>query len=269
MSRSHPHEHGAPNPAIRWFEWNGEKGVVKYYDKEQKETVEVGNRFGFVLLDQLGTVKGWHEPSQSGIYANEVRDTRQDVLVVKAFKGGLLAQGLYKDIKDRVNVAGGSFVANCYIAFKHGDGMALGSIQFKGSGLRAWMEFCKEQRALLYTQAIDLAGSVEGKKGRVIFRTPILRIKELSEKTNKEALELDKGLQEYLTGYLSRTKRDQVDSTATDTRARAEDVADHIERDRDEPPIDAPYDDEIPFGWVIAIALPSAWMASHFLSVLC
>ena len=212
MSRSNPTTN-APNPAVRWFEWNGEQGTVRYYDKDAKKTIDVGGKFSFILLDQLGTVGGWHEPSQSGIYSNEVRDTRQDVLLVKSFKGGTIAEGLYKAIRDRVSVAGGQFVANCYIAFKQADnGLAIGSIKFKGAALSAWMDFTKAHRADLYKKAIAIDGYTEGKKGRVVFRVPMLHLKDLSEDSNNAAIALDRELQEFLTAYLARTKRDQVDA---------------------------------------------------------
>ena len=211
MSRSNPHENGAQNPATRWFEWNGENGTVRYYDKEAKQNIEVGSDFTFSLLDRLGTVGGWHDASQSGIYANEVKDTRQDVLIVKAFKGGVLAEGLYKDIKDRVNNQGGQFVANCYIAFKSADGLAIGSIKFKGAALGAWMEFEKAHRAELYSKAIRINGFTKGKKGRVVFRVPVLSVVPLAAETHLQAVALDTQVQEFLKGYLSRTKRDQVE----------------------------------------------------------
>lgn len=247
MSRSNPHENGAPNPAVRWFEWNGEQGTVRYYDKEQKKNIDVGTKFGFVLLDQLGSVRGWHEASQSGIYSNEVRDTRQDVLVVKAFKGGTLAEGLYKDIKDRINVAGGQFVANCYLAFKLEDAMAIGSLRFKGAALGAWMDFCKANRPALYKKAIEITEFTEGKKGRVIFRVPVLKIKELSDETNSRAIMLDQELQEFLTAYLTRTKRDQADVASRDVREPHHVSDEELAADTSHPPVDVPYDDDIPF----------------------
>ena len=212
MSRSNPTEH-TPNPSTRWFEWNGEKGEVRYYDKDAKNNVDVGSDFTFLLLDQLGSVGGWHDPSQSGIYSNEVKDTRQDVMVVKAFKGGTLAEGLYKDIKDRVNAVGGQFVANCYMAFKAGEGFSIGSLKLKGAALGAWMEFCKANRADLYAKAIRIDGFTEGKKGRIVFRVPVFTLKPLSETTNAIAVGLDTQLQTFLDSYLKRTKRDQVEST--------------------------------------------------------
>lgn len=215
MSRSNPQENGAPNPAVRWFEWNGEKGVVRYYDRDAKANVDVGSDFTFVLLDQLGSVRGWHDATESGIYSNEVKDTRQEVLVVKAFKGGVLAEGLYKDIKDRVNNLGGQFVANCYIAFRDGGSrLSIGSLRFKGAALGAWMEFCKAHRANLYKKAVRIHGFTEGKKGRIVFRVPVLALVDLSEQSNAEATVLDVTLQEFLAGYFQRTTRDQVEQPA-------------------------------------------------------
>lgn len=212
MSRSNPNDNGSPNPAVRWFEWNGETGSVRYYDKDTKQNVDVGSQFRFMLLDQLGSVRGWHEASESGIYSNEVKDTRKDVLIVKAFKGGTLAEGLYKDIKDRINTLGGQFVTNCYMAFKHDhDDLAIGSLRFKGAALNAWMEFCKANRSALYKKAIAITGYSEGKKGRVIFRVPTFEVVDVSPETNDQAVSLDAELQEWLAGYLARNTREQVE----------------------------------------------------------
>jgi len=236
MSRSNPHE-GAKNPATRWFEWNGEHGKLRYYDKSTGKNVDMGADFTFLLLDQMGSVRGWHEASSSGIYSNEVRDTRQDVLVVKSFKGGTIAEGLYKDIKDRCNTAGGQFVSNCYIAFKSGDELAIGSLRFKGAALGAWMEFCKANRAALYTKAVHINGAVEGKKGRVTYFVPAFFTKELSGDTHNIAVALDAELQQFLTSYLKQTKRDQVAGSADSAPLEP----------NGHPTVDAPTDDDIPF----------------------
>jgi hypothetical protein len=213
MSRSNPNENGSNNPTTRWFEWSGETGVVRYYDKERKENIEVGPEFGFVLLDQLGSVRGWHEQSQSGIYSNEVKDTRQDAMVVKSFKGGLIAEGIYKDIKDRVNAVGGKFHANCYIAYKADDGvLAIGSLRFKGAALGAWMEFTKANRADLYKKGVRIKGFTEGKHGRVTFRVPNFTLTELTPASNAAATALDVTLQDFLKGYLKKNTRDQVEA---------------------------------------------------------
>ena len=216
MSRSNPSEH-LTNPAKRWFEWNGEAGTVRYYDKEAKQNVNMPLPFTFLLLDQLGTVKGWHDPSQSGIYANEVKDTRQEVLIVKAFKGGVLAEGRYRDIKDRIHSVGGAFVANCYMAFKNGsEALEIGSIRFKGAALGAWMEFTKAHRSDIYKQAIQIASYSEGKKGRIVFRMPVFKLVPISVESDRIASGLDRELQTFLSAYFKRNTKDQIEAPPAD-----------------------------------------------------
>lgn len=259
MSRSNPTEN-QPNPATRWFEWNGEQGTVRYYDKTAKKNVDVGTEFTFVLLDQMASVGGWHEPSQSGIYSNAVRDTRQEVLLVKSFKGGNIAEGFYKAIKDTVGMAGGYFVADCYIAFKGDDGkLTIGAIKFKGAALSAWMEFTKANRADLYKKAVEIYGFTEGKKGRVVFRVPQFRLKGLSDASNAEAVKLDVELQEFLTAYLKRTKREQAETVARhvsdeEIGRRDEDAYDPR---GDRGPIEPPHEDDIPFVWLLPLLVPA------------
>lgn len=212
MSRSNPSENGIANPAVRWFEWNGEKGLIRYYDKEAKRNVDMGADFTFILLDQVASVRGWHDDSQSGIYSNEVKDTTQEALVVKAFKGGIIAEGVYRDIKNAVKAAGGSYTANCYLAFKDGGELKIGVLRLKGSALGAWMEFSKEHRNDLYSAAIRVKGSVEGKKGRVVFHTPVLKIASVDKDTDRAAHKLDEELQKYFEAYFKRTKRQQAEA---------------------------------------------------------
>jgi hypothetical protein len=216
MRRSNPNEGRDPNPSTRWFEWNGENGVVRYYDKDAKTNVDVPLPFSFLLLDQLGTVRGWHEPSQSGIYANEVKDTRQERLLVKSFKGGIIAEGVYKDIKLEVNASGGQFNANCYVAFKNGGGeLSIGALRFKGAALSAWMEFSKTHRAKLYEDAVVITGFTEGKKGRITYRVPTFTLKAVSQSSQQAAVGLDAQLQAFLDGYFKRTTSERVDRPQT------------------------------------------------------
>jgi hypothetical protein len=245
VSRSNPNENGQPNPSTRWFEWNGEQGVIRYYDKDAKQNVDVGNDFTFLLLDQLGKVSGWHEASESGIFSNEVKDTRADVLVVKAFKatGGPLAEGLYKDIKDHVHTLGGQFVASCYIGYKTDDGLAIGNIGFKGAALSAWMDFTKSHRSDLYSKAIQINGFTEGKKGRITYRVPVFSVAGTTPETDRAAVGLDAQLQSFLKHYLAKNKRDQVEASAPHV------TDEDMPTGEPQPPPYAPSitDDDIPF----------------------
>lgn len=246
MSRSNPNEH-APNPAVRWFEWNGEKGTVRYYDKDKKENVEVVPLpFSFLLLDEVARVGGWHDDSDSGIYSNEVRDTRVEPFVVKSFKAGTLEEGLYKNIKDRLNTLGGRYVANCYIAFKNDGGeLAIGSLRFKGAALGAWMEYRKAFRTSLYSKAIEIDGFSEGTKGRVTFRMPTFRPREISAEAQDIAVALDEELQAWLESYFSRRTSDQPEHAPDeqDGEVTPEAHAAHMQRQHTAPLTD----DDIPF----------------------
>lgn len=217
MSRSNPNE-GARNPSTRWFEWAGgsDGGFVRWYDKDAKAQVKVEGVFTFLLLDELSTVKGWHEPSESAIYANAVRDLRQEVLVVKSFEGGELASGLYADIKDRIIAKGGHYCLSLYLGYKVGDALQIGCLNLKGAAAGAWMNFKKaagtkkdangkSQRAY-YVDAVQIVGFSDEKKGGTAYRAPKFALKEVSAATNDQAMGLDAELQAYLADYLKRPK---------------------------------------------------------------
>jgi len=226
MSRSNPTSNN-PHPCERWFEWKGGTGGIEYYDKNLKEKVDVPLPFNFLVLDETATVRGWHDASESGIMSNEVRDTRSDVMVVKAFKGGELCHGLYSTIRDRVASLGGHFSTNLYLGFRTDNGpLRLGCLQLKGAALNAWVEFKKANIKAVGSGAICIASCKAGKKGSVNFQTPVFTTKDIKPETNEEAVELDKVLQTYLTAYFSRTKVEQA-SAPLPPPAAAEPDNDH------------------------------------------
>ncbi len=210
MSRSNPTE-TKKNPSVRWFEWSGKMGEFSHYDKEAKAKVAVPLPFQFVLLDELSTIKGWHDASESGISSNEVRNMRLEPLVVRSFKGGELANGLYATIKDKVAASGGHYVANLYIGAKIGSSLQIASIQLGGAALSAWFEFRKASGDDLYKKAITVGSFKEGKKGSVVFKVPQFKLVDLTPATHEAAVELDKRLQSYLDDYFRSSK---VDSPA-------------------------------------------------------
>lgn len=205
MSRSNQTE--TVNPCTRWFEWDGDKGQVRYYDKALEKKVELGTKFKFLFLDQLSSVKGWHDASESGIYSNEVRSTNEDIITVKSFKGGEIAKGLYKDIREKAISAGGHYSASLYIGYMGEDKkLALGNIQLKGAALNAWVDFAKANKANLYKMAIKIVGLTEGKKGKITYQMPVFELEAISAEADKAAVELDKILQEHLDKYLTKSK---------------------------------------------------------------
>lgn len=219
MSRSNPTDN-SPNPCKRWFEWNGEKGNLRYYDKEKKERVEVDLPFTFLLLDRLSTITGWHNNSESGIYANEVRDTRNERLLVKAFKlKDPIAEGFYGTIKDKIKANQGKFTVNLYIAYKDEAGdLALGSFRVHGAAMSAWLDFENDKsiRPDIYKKATAIRATKHGEKGggknKIEWEAPIFELVAISAEADQQALVLDHTLQEYLKAYFSRTKVEQAEA---------------------------------------------------------
>ena len=202
MSRSNQNNNsGNANPCKYFIDWKN--GSFVYYDKEAGENVDLGYNITFLVLDQLSTVKGWHDESNSGIWSNEVRDTRTETMNVKAFKGGDLVSGLYSDIKDKVKGLGGRYVRSMYVAMKvDGDTLELANLQLKGAALAEWSAFYNDNRNEIYDAAVEVTGADARKKGATKFNVPIFALKKVSEETNETAKSLDTVLQNYLSGYL-------------------------------------------------------------------
>jgi hypothetical protein len=238
MSRTNPNE-GSPNPAKRWFQWDGANGRCKYYDKEKQEEIEVELPFEFILLDRLAVVKGWHDASESAITSNEVRRIQDEPFTVRAFKmKEPIGRGLYSDIKDKVKSAGGKFNTNLYIAFTGDDGeLQIGSLMLHGAAMSAWfdLENGKETRPLLYKSGIVINEFTEGKKGAIKFRVPKFELVVLPPALDDKAGELQTEIKDYLSRYLARKPdKDELDQRTTTDEANQDQR--QIDDDGDEIP---------------------------------
>ena len=212
MSRSNPQVR-IPNPSTRWFEWNGQDGRLSYWDKTEEKRLTEPLPFSFLLLDEVSTVKGWDDKSDSKIFSNEVRDVSRDSLVVRSYSGGVLYDGRYN--KQAIEALGGHFYASCYLAYKAAAGYALGNLALHGAAVGAWLEYQKtvakqQSPTAIYEKAIQITGYAEDKKGSIVFRVPTFTLVPVSADAQTAALALDKDLQAYLTSYLKRPMDEQV-----------------------------------------------------------
>jgi hypothetical protein len=87
-----------------------------------------------------------------------------------------------------------------------------------------------------------------------VFRVPTMTMAAISEETNKVAVGLDAMLQEWLSGYLKRTKTDQVAVSAQ--HVRDEDM-DNTPLPSDEDNYAPITEDDIPFAWMMPLVLPA------------
>ena len=88
----------------------------------------------------------------------------------------------------------------------------MGTLRLKGAALGAWMEFRKQNRRTAYGKSIRIDGFTEGKKGSVTYRMPTFALGDISPETLALATELDRTLQEFLDGYLSRAKQNLTEA---------------------------------------------------------
>lgn len=213
MSRSNPTSSNT-HPSTRWIEYNGasDGGSFRHYDKNAIAedgtvgcNVDLGPKISFLWLDETYSVTGFLE-GQGGIYSNEVKDIRAGVLTVKQHKtGNIIAQGSWNKTTAegeafiaRVKAAGGKFTGNLYIGYKDAEGnLAIGVLQLKGAAYSKWSEFFQKNKKAIQSGAVTVKSHADGKKGAVKFKTPVFEVVPVSEKSNEEAVELDKQLQAY------------------------------------------------------------------------
>jgi hypothetical protein len=192
------------NPAGKFFEWKSNEKTFVYFDKETKVNVTVPLPFKFLVLDELHTIKGWNDATESGIYANEVKFISRDEMVVKPFKGNEIARGLYKDIKEKAKAAGGHYVKSIYIMLEDG---SIANLQLKGAACQAWGDFTSKGKQRLLDEWVSVVGFDEAKKGSVKYTTPIFGyLASIGDAENDLANEAFNTLEAYLKTYLAKAE---------------------------------------------------------------
>jgi hypothetical protein len=206
-SRRDEFKSGSSNPAKRFLEWDSNAGGFKFYDKEKGQNIPVKIPFKFVVLKTLHTVKGWHGKSESGIYSNEVSDMNQ-VLNVKAFKGGHIASGLYRDIKDKLQ--GGVYFKSIYVMLADG---SVANVSLKGASCAAWGEFTKKSAARLPDEWVAVSGATDQRNGSVKYTVPAFEFKgSLKSEEADMADQAYDSLKSYFNDYFSRKPEDSAPS---------------------------------------------------------
>ena len=192
------------NPVGKFFEWKSNEKTFVYFDKETKTNVTVPLPFKFLVLDELHTIKGWNDATESGIYANEVKFISRDEMVVKPFKGNEIARGLYKDIKEKAKAAGGHYVKSIYIMLEDG---SIANLQLKGAACQAWGDFTSKGKQRLLDEWVSVVGFDEAKKGSVKYTTPIFGyLASIGDAENDLANEAFNTLEAYLKTYLAKAE---------------------------------------------------------------
>lgn len=198
------------NPAKKFIEWKSNEKLFSYYDKEQATNVQIQLPFKFLVLDELHTIKGWNDQSQSAIFANEVKFISKEDLRVKSFKGGNIATGIYKEIKNQILSAGGHYVKSIYVMLEDG---SIANISFKGSCVKQWSDFTQKTRSRIPDEWVVVDSCIEEKKGSVKYTVPLFKFEK--SLTNSESDIADAAyneLEAYLKTYLIKeTEEEQIE----------------------------------------------------------
>lgn len=187
------------NPAVKFFQWSGDEGRIKYYDKQKGENVFLDLPFKFIKLDTLSTVTGYSDADNSGFWSNEVRSIKSEEFIVKT-KNGIRKEGLWSDIGEGLKAQGAKFASSVYIAYiNEDDKLELCNIKFYGSSITQWIEFLKISR----DPGVVLTDATQAKKGKTVYYTPVFEPLNITDEQLEEAIELDKDLQIYLDSYFN------------------------------------------------------------------
>ena len=224
------------NPATKFLQWSSDHCAFKYWDKTkglQKEdgtftgeNITVALPLTFIVLDTLSTIKGYSKTDKCGYYSNEVRDLKKEILIVKN-KTGEREKGLYAEVIRSEHIKGAKYCQSVYIAYKEAKTLVIANIQMVGSCLSAWIDFRKKND--VYKGAVSVSGFEQKVNGNTTYNEPIFKLISVSETIKKEAIELDKILQDYLVKYFKKTQTEQVAQAPVEFR-----------------PVDAPEDSVAP-----------------------
>ena len=198
MSRRTQYGESVPNPVVRYYEWKSNDKQFNYYDKDKKENVLVFP-LKVALLTERSTVRGWHDATDSSIWANEVKNPAKEPFNVnssKPSKGGntLITTGIYQEIKGKLE--GGHFER---VVYAYEEGVGIVKIYFKGSALGAYSNFRKETGNKCFDKFIVVDEFESGKKGSVKFTFPKFKLgDEIGTELDKVIDEAFESVEEYL-----------------------------------------------------------------------
>jgi len=180
------------NPASHYVSWASNEKSFRFYDKTAKEKTIKELPTEFIIVKQASAVKGWNDSANEGIFSNIITNVSTQVLRVRSGKG-LVAEGLYADIKEKVKSLGGHYEAKVFAVF--GDSVVM--IEFKGAVLGEWATFLKTNSNKIGGHKIVINKFDDRKKGAVKYTVPVFEIgKPLTadeKKLANRAYDLSKG----------------------------------------------------------------------------
>lgn len=192
MSRVNPLPDKPSTPQERILCWRGDGFSVWDEEKHQNTRVSLPLK-KLIFLEHYTCIRGYHEPTDSGIYSNVIYSTLKEVLYVRNSQK-MLARGYYSMIKDQIKQLGGQYTKQVY-CYCEGEIIVL---LFKGRALQEYFLFMKENESLLKNHYFEVPEALESSKGSIVFHVPIFTVgKKINEIEDIAANEAAQKVGEY------------------------------------------------------------------------
>lgn len=243
------------NPVKKYLNFSGSKGQIKFYQKDHTDADDKGNVYiddiDFIVLDIKSSISGYNENASSGISSNllDPYSVGKEEFIVKTKidgKFGVFAQGIYKDIKEKLSTINGKFTTNVFALANLENQYEIVKLELNGASLSPWIELNdKLEKDEIYDLIINITkGQLLTRKGGktvkvskkeydkvlaeikkdpmyqrpVWFYSPKFTTSEISEELTNLAVEQDKVLQAYFnqTNDLSDDTGDEPITTSPD-----------------------------------------------------
>jgi hypothetical protein len=186
MSRADEFSSSAKSPVAKYLQWDSAERTFKHYNKETSKDEYIKMPMNFVVLKEMATISGYHEPTKSGIYSNELAtiNLKTQELTVKTSKGLLIAKGIYGDIKPTLATAGAKFAMSVY-ALLNGE---LVCLKLSGSSFSAWYDFVEKNRKQFISNSVEILSVEDKKKGATKYTQPVFTLgKAIADDVNAKA----------------------------------------------------------------------------------
>lgn len=241
------------NPTVKYVKWKSDTQSFQYWDKSanggEGARVDIPLPLKMIVLDDLVSISGFvktkgKKDKGSAVYSNQVRADYADptsakylpLVVKRADDGDVLAEGLYKDIKDNLP-DGAKYTRNIYILTEAEGDWEIWCISLAGAGFAGWRDFTdKKGRKFIYEDGVICDNFRVEKNAAITYNVPVFRKYKLTPEEDAAVLEHAPRLDEFFE-YKFTSKKEVEDAPAPNSNEEWTPVAaDSEDEDSDDLP---------------------------------
>jgi hypothetical protein len=229
------------NPTVKYVKWKSSTQSFQYWDKSandgEGERVDVTLPLKFIVLDDLVSISGFvknrgKKDKGAAVYSNQVRADYADptsakyipLVVKRADDGEILAEGLYKDIKDSLP-DGCKYTRNIYALVQlENKEWEIWCISLSGAGFAGWRNFTdKKGRKFIYEDGIVCEDFKVEKNAAISYNVPVFKKYQLTPAEDAAVMENAPRLDEYFEYKFTPKKEDAAKEGGDKPKADAAD----------------------------------------------